>query len=50
MILKPITTTGGTVMVAQLKKAEEESSEAVKTGFHPRWSSLCRLGFFMYQA
>jgi hypothetical protein len=20
------------------------------TGFHPSWSSLCRLGFFMYQA
>jgi hypothetical protein len=30
MILKPITTAGGTVTAAQLKKAEEESSEAVK--------------------
>jgi hypothetical protein len=29
-ILKPITTVGGTVMAAQLKKAEEELSEAVK--------------------
>jgi hypothetical protein len=22
----------------------------IQTGFHPSWSSLCRLGFFMYQA
>ncbi len=28
----------------------EIPQDRLKTGFHPSWSSLCRLGFFMYQA
>jgi hypothetical protein len=44
LILKPITTAGGTVMAAQLKKAEEESSKAVKAALLISGANRCRYG------
>ncbi len=43
-ILKPITTARGTVMAAQLKKAQEESSEAVKAALFISGANRRRYG------